>query len=375
MNKTLGAILIVAGTSIGIGMLTMPAFLAGAGFGYASLCILGVWAIMYGAALAFAELSWHLPMGTNMREMSSKTLGRFGQAIMCITYILLLYALSSAYLSSLHAITLHLLPKTAPYALYIWLGLLVAILQARFNVLDAANRIMMLIMIISFFCILLGLSLSGAHVSQVLMLGELKHGWHMLPLLITAFGFQIVVPSIHKHLDAHNPKPLKQAILLGSLIPLIFYLLWLWVMMQQIDQATFQLMLKSGQPVALMPAYLAHTLQANWVKPICMLLVCAAIGTSWLGVSLSIIDFFKDSKLKRLALPCTIVPPMLFVLFWPNGFLLALKYSGFLVAILLIILPVVMLIAYRAQQTLSVSFIKQKWLYLIAIFGVITLFL
>ena len=45
-NKTLGSALIIAGTSIGAGMLAMPLTSAGIGFGYTVLLLVGLWAIL-----------------------------------------------------------------------------------------------------------------------------------------------------------------------------------------------------------------------------------------------------------------------------------------------------------------------------------------
>ncbi len=375
MQKLSSAIMIIAGTSIGIGMITLPAVLSAAGLFYGSICTITVWAIMWGAALAFAELSWHMPIGTNMLNMSGRTLGKIGKIIMCTTYLLLLYALSSAYLSSLNAISEYFMPAAKPWALYFWVAVMAVLLYLKFSAFDLANKIMMLLMIVSFLGLIFGLSLSPQHSQNIVIFGDLSKGIHVLPLLITAFGYQIVVPSVHKTIGTNSEKPMKKAILIGSLIPLIIYLIWFSIMMQQLEPSAFSAMINSGQPVALLPEYLAKILAVFWVKPISMVLVCSAIGTSWLGVSLSILDFFKDSILKSYSLWCALVPPLLFVIFWPNGFLMALQYAGYLVAILLIILPAVMLYSYRRQNPNKKQFINAKLLLLVALSGVMILFL
>ena len=367
--------MIVAGTSIGIGMLTLPAFLASSGLFYASICIIGVWAIMWASALAFAELSWHLPIGTNMLNMSEQTLGKAGKVLMGINYIMLLYALSSVYLSSLNAVSGYLLPSVEGYAIYFWVIILALLLFFSFKILDVSNRLMMTVMIVSFLGLVFGLSLSENHVEHIALTGPAIKAMHVLPLLITSYGFQIVVPSVHGKLGNDSSKHLKSALLYGSLIPLIFYLLWFWVMMHQLTPSVFSEMIITGQPVALLPEYLARILKYNWVKPLSMCLVCSAIGTSWLGVSLSILDFFKDSKLARYALGFTLLPPLLLVKFSPNIFLMALQYSGYLVAILLIIFPAIMLLRYRRQHKITEQFISHIALILVLIFGILVLFL
>lgn len=50
-NRTLGSIFIVAGTTIGAGMLAMPLAAAGVGFGTTFIMLVTLWALMcYGAA-------------------------------------------------------------------------------------------------------------------------------------------------------------------------------------------------------------------------------------------------------------------------------------------------------------------------------------
>ncbi|MEG7492924.1 aromatic amino acid transport family protein, partial [Enterobacter hormaechei] len=45
-NRTLGSIFIVAGTTIGAGMLAMPLAAAGVGFGVTVVLLGGLWALM-----------------------------------------------------------------------------------------------------------------------------------------------------------------------------------------------------------------------------------------------------------------------------------------------------------------------------------------
>lgn len=374
MKPLLGAVMLIAGTSIGIGMLTLPAFLAAGGLFYGSLATILVWLVMWGAALAFAELSWNLPIGTNMLHMSEKTLGKLGKFLMCTTYIMLLYALSSAYLSNLHAISSLLIPN-AHSGFFILIAAMVIFLLVDFSILDAINRLLMLIMIVSFITLIMGLALHPKHVQHVKIFGDVVASIKILPLLITSFGYHIVVPSVRKMLGNNSKKQIKQALLFGSLIPLVFYLLWFGIMMQELEPNTFAAMISSGQPVALMPDYLAKVLKFYWVKPICLILVCSAIATSWLGVSVSTLDFFRDSYFKKYSIVFTILPPVFFVFFWPNGFLQALQYAGYLVAILLIIFPALMLYSFRQKVQVTDMFIKQYLLFGLMLFGCFTLLL
>ncbi|EFN01047.1 Tyrosine-specific transport protein 1, partial [Actinobacillus pleuropneumoniae serovar 12 str. 1096] len=55
-NKTFGSTLIVAGTTIGAGMLAMPLTSAGIGFGWTVALLIALWLLLSFGALLFVEL-------------------------------------------------------------------------------------------------------------------------------------------------------------------------------------------------------------------------------------------------------------------------------------------------------------------------------
>ena len=83
-----------------------------------------------------------------------------------------------------------------------------------------------------------------------------------------------------------------------------------------------------------------------------------AVTTSFLGVSLGLMHFLVDGfnlskerwTTKPLVVLLTYVPPSLFALFYPHGFIMALGYASIFVAILLILLPVMMVWRLRKHH-------------------------
>ncbi len=55
-NRTLGSVFIVAGTTIGAGMLAMPLAAAGVGFGVTLALLVGLWLLMCYTALLLVEV-------------------------------------------------------------------------------------------------------------------------------------------------------------------------------------------------------------------------------------------------------------------------------------------------------------------------------
>ena len=78
-NRTLGSVFIVAGTTIGAGMLAMPLAAAGVGFSVTLILLIGLWALMCYTALLLLEVYQHVPADTGLGTLAKRHLGRYGQ--------------------------------------------------------------------------------------------------------------------------------------------------------------------------------------------------------------------------------------------------------------------------------------------------------
>jgi tyrosine-specific transport protein len=92
-NRTLGSVFIVAGTTIGAGMLAMP--LAAAGVGFSVTLI----SLMCYTALLLLEVYQHVPADTGLGTLAKRYLGRYGQWLTGFSMMFLMYALTAAYIS------------------------------------------------------------------------------------------------------------------------------------------------------------------------------------------------------------------------------------------------------------------------------------
>lgn len=75
-NRTLGSILIVAGTTIGAGMLAMPLASAGVGFGVTFGLLITLWALMCYTALLLLEVYQHVPADMGLGSIAGRALSR-----------------------------------------------------------------------------------------------------------------------------------------------------------------------------------------------------------------------------------------------------------------------------------------------------------
>ena len=71
-TRTLGSIFIVAGTTIGAGMLAMPLAAAGVGFSVTLVLLVSLWALMCYTALLLLEVYKHVPADTGLGTMANR---------------------------------------------------------------------------------------------------------------------------------------------------------------------------------------------------------------------------------------------------------------------------------------------------------------
>ena len=99
-NKTFGSALIIAGTTIGAGMLAMPLTSAGIGFGYTVLLLVGLWALLVYSGLLFVEVYQTADrLNDGVATLAEKYFGITGRVLATFSLLILLYALSAAYIT------------------------------------------------------------------------------------------------------------------------------------------------------------------------------------------------------------------------------------------------------------------------------------
>lgn len=357
-NKLIGGILLVAGTTIGAGMLALPAVTGMAGF-YPSLTLfIFYWAFFVFTALLMLEVTLWMEDNTNLITMAHRTLGRWGEALSWIVYLFLLYSLTTAYLSGSSQIFLEFIRATTGYEAPYYLGPLPLLLIFGFFVyrgalfVDMANRWLMVGLSLTFVIAIISLI---PHVDSTL-LGHRE--WQFLlisnSVIVTSYGFHIIIPSLATYMH-RDVKKLRTAILIGSSIPLFVYLLWEWVALGIIPVEGENGII-AGYHNDINGAHLLTALIGNsWLSMVLRGFAFFAIMTSFLGVSLSLRDFLADGfhiqknhlgKIKLYLM--TFVPTLIFMWTYPRAFLSALEYAGaFGVTILLGFLPAMMV--YRGR--------------------------
>jgi len=367
MQKILGGVLLVSGTTIGAAMLALPTTTGLAGFYPALLLFLFFWALMTYTAFLMLEVTLWMGDQTNMVTMARRTLGFWGEALCWTSYLFLLYALTTAYLAGssaivsdcIYAISGLTLPAYAgPFPLVLLFGYFV--FRGIASV-DRLNRILMTALV---FCYCLMVMILVPYVQQT----NLQHvDWKFLmvssAVIATSFGYHIIIPSLTSYMK-RDTRQLSIVILLGSLIPLVIYVLWELVALGVIPL---------GGPSGIVYGYANDANGAQLLTAqvgggiVAFVLHCFAffaIVTSFLGVSISLRDFLSDGlKIKKTAqgkstlVLLVFVPTLCFMWMSPRAFISALEYAGaYGVMILLGILPALMVWRGRYRQKINAPF-------------------
>ena len=96
-SKSIGSILLIIGTTIGAGMLSLPLVIAACGFTTAIVLLVMSWSVMYITSLKLLSVCAKYPVGVNFTTMLQTRASKSYQLLFAITYLLLLYSLISAY--------------------------------------------------------------------------------------------------------------------------------------------------------------------------------------------------------------------------------------------------------------------------------------
>lgn len=358
MNKTVGSTLLVAGTMIGAGMLAMPLTSAGIGFGFTLVLLLGLWALLTFSALLFVELYQTAESDAGIGTLAEQYFGKAGRIIATAVLIIFLYALIAAYISGGGSLLKDLLPESFgdKVSILLFTAIFGSFIVIGTHSVDKINRVLFFVMLAAFAVVL------------SLMLPEIKFDNLMAtpidnaliisasPVFFTAFGFHGSIPSLNKYLDG-NVKALRISILAGSAITLCAYILWQMSTHGLLTQNEFLQILKEDATLnGLVKATLAIT-GSNMIAGAVKLFSTLALVTSFLGVGLGLLECIEDLLKRsfnisagRISLGLmTFIPPLVFALFYPEGFILALGYAGQMFAFYAVVLPVSLV--WKARRT------------------------
>ncbi len=336
-ERTLSATLLVAGCCIGAGMIGLPVLSLAAGFVPSTVAMLLSYLFTTATGLLLLEAALWFEGKMNLLSIAQFTLGKVGRFLVGALFIFLFYSIFIAYMDGggqlfgtfLETIFLTSLPREV--GILTCVAFVGCIVYAGMKTVDQVNKVLM-IGLAAAYCAMVFVGM--AHVDlENLSHANWKASLATLPILFICFGYQNLVPSLVPYLK-RNAKSLQIAIVVGNLIPLLFYLVWNYVILgmlsptasDQSDMVTHILQQTGQSPVVLLTSQLFSFF---------------ALITSFITIGISFVDFFKDGMKKipfaneLFIFALVFTPPLIFCLFYPSVFLKALEFAGGVVAVLL----------------------------------------
>lgn len=380
MQKLILSILMVIGTTIGGGMVVLPAVVGIYGYFSAIGLLFIVWFVNILIALIFLEANCYLPKGTSLISMTNQLLGKHTERITWVIFLGFLYTIMCVYISGITEIIGNFLEL---YSLVIpsWCISIVSVvtisapLYFGMNYVANFNRCIVMIMFLSF--LMLFVSIAPALSGKILISTTPHLPVMALPIVFTSFGFLVVIPSLRTYLD-DDVKKLKIAIILGSFIPLFFYILWTTAVMGIIPLAGeggLQAILNQPEPLKMMLKSLTTHTGNSWASVYTQIFILFAIVSSFIGISLGLYDFLADGlkvrktpwgKIKLLAV--TFLPPLIIALTQSRLFITALGFAGLMSTILFGLYPIALTSAGRYLFKLNTPYRSPiNWLVLLLI--------
>ncbi len=333
-SKEIGGMLLIAGSCIGAGMLGLPILSGLAGFFPSLLLFFLSWLFMTVSAYLLVEvMSWY-PHQVNLLTMVEQNLGAWGKILCWITYLFLFYALLVAYISGISnlLLTMFSIPSWAGALFFVLLFGGIVALGVR--AVDLTNRALMVGKLL-FFGFLIAMGLPTINLDFLLRSAP-TYMLAPLPILVIAFGFHNMIPSLFGYLQG-DIRRLKRTILGGSLLTLALYLIWQILVLGIVP---FPFLLRSLQLGEEASQAMAHVMSSPFLRIFSQGFAFFALLTSFLAQALSLVHFLADGlKMERkeslFLCMLTFVPPLIPALISPRLFFAALNFAGGICAVIL----------------------------------------
>ncbi|KAI0498112.1 hypothetical protein KFK09_021353 [Dendrobium nobile] len=354
------AIFLVAGTTVGAGILAIPAVTQEAGFLASAITCILCWIYMVVTGLLIAEVNMNTMCelgsgGVSLVSMAMRTLGRVGVQVACWSYLFIHYALLVAYIARSSDIL------TNSFGIPLWESATLFSLifggicyYGSQRVIGAINGFLVFGIIISF-AALVGVA-SGDLQWNSLLRANVEAVPRSVPIIALSFVYQNVVPVLCTNLEGNLSK-VRSAIVFGTAVPLALFIIW--------DAVILGVLPNFEMNTANIIDPLEQLRSNNgMVGPIVEVFSFLAIATSYIGFVLGLTDFIADllklpaGQNKPLPYLLTLLPPLILSLLNPEIFFKALDFAGtYGVLVLFGVLPGAMSWSERYSRSSSSSMV------------------
>ncbi|CDS98431.1 Putative tyrosine-specific transport protein [Vibrio coralliirubri] len=347
--KLFGSSLILSGTALGAGMLAIPMVLAQFGFMISSVLMLLIFIGTTYSALLLAEACTKTKDNSGMSSVAYLTLGSKGKHFINALFYLLLVCMLIAYILGvgdiIHKLLLDVgIDVSASVAYTIFSLLMGAIVVSGKSYIDKLNRGLFILMVVMLFIVIASL-FSNIRLDYLTQTSQYTANdvVQYSAVIFTSFASMVVIPSLVIYNREATQKQIRNMILLGSVIPLICYLTWLFAIIGNLGTDAISQFHNISELIS------AFSGQSAWLKVVIALFSALALVTSFLGVSMALYDQNKDAVTnnKALAYALTFILPLVLAELFASQFVSMLDYAGMVLVFLAIWGPLAMVVKVR----------------------------
>ena len=333
-------------------MIALPMSLAKIGIIPSIILMFLIWLFTYYSSLVTVELNLQSEKGLTLDLLGRKYSGKNAELLGNICVKLLSYSLLAAYIYGGSSILQNLLNLNINiiYIQSIFTLSLILLLQINKNLISKINGILFIIFLIFLF-FLIFLLFFKVNYNNLPMINNnvLNNIPSIIIVVFTSFGYQVIFHNLRDYCGK-DVKMLKNTFFYGSIIPLLIYICWTFVILSVIynnDINFYNLIIKGNIDVGNLIDKLSNIISLNNLNFIVWIISILAIITSIIGVGLGLKESyninFKDRNLPNYNLISTLItflPPYFIASLTPNAFIKILSYAGIILVIIAILLPI-----------------------------------
>jgi tyrosine-specific transport protein len=345
-------------------MLALPIMTGLSGFFPSLVMFFCSWLFMTATALLLVEVNGAFSHRVNLLTMTEQSLGKWGKVVCWVTYLFLFYSLLVAYISGIGSLCGTFFQVNFHTSFPAWLGSLMFVLLFGGIVylgtrkVDLCNRGLM-IGKIGFFVLLIFVGFSYIK-PWLLLRADPIYAPSALPLLVIAFGFHNMIPSLTAYLKG-DLKKVRFTIIGGSLMAFAIYLIWEILILGIVPFGGVNGLVDSLKKDREASQSVASIIMSPSVRIFSQGLAFFAILTSFLAQALSLVHFLADGfkinykKQENFGLcALALFPPLALSIIYPQLFFKALNFAGGICAVILFgLLPATMVWIGRYRKMVN----------------------
>lgn len=348
MWQFIGGTFLIIGGMIGGGILSIPIVSAQFGFASTFVLLIVLWALMLKTGLYVLSLSLSCPQHYNSYySIVGKFLGDKVQKLTVFLYLWLLYFSLSADISGCVATIMSFVKM--PWS-YFSSSILFVLIFGSFLVVSAKLIVRLNVVLVLAKLGLLILAMTAVYSYQSV---APKHDWFLVPnlniplvmVLVNAFGYQFIIPSLVSYYGKSNPASLKWMIIISTTFVLSLYIAWLYTMYLILPMAGdhgLQAIYQSSNQLLALNESIMFYMHSKTVLHFLSLFEVVAMFGSFFCISLGVFDFLKDvfkTKNRLIVGFGCFVPPLMLLLFSQNMYVYAMSAAGYVSVVIEIIIP------------------------------------